>query len=207
MKKVSLNIIEKKLLSQDISIFTLSDFAKIFGVSDKKAGLFLSRYSKKEDSHFIRLKKGIYVFSLLAPEKFEIANKICQPSYISFESALSFYGIIPEIVYSITSATTKRPNSFGIGGINYEYYKLKKKLFFGCRLAEIRRKKVFIAEKEKALLDYLYLVLLEKKVINKRIDLSKIDKKKLKYYAGIFLKNIGKKAAFRATIDNITKKI
>ncbi|MFA5248734.1 MAG: hypothetical protein WC415_06025 [Patescibacteria group bacterium] len=207
MLKLSLNTIEKRLLSCSVSIFTVDDFAKLLGISNKKAGLFLSRYSRKEDSRFFRLKKGIYAFSLLAPEKFEIANKLCQPSYVSFESALSYYNIIPETVYSITSATTKRPNGFIAEKTNYEYYKLKRKLFFGYRLLKIRKSKVFIAEKEKALLDHLYMASLGKKAVNKRIDLSKIDKRKFKYYAGIFLKNIGKKSAFLLAVNNIARNI
>jgi hypothetical protein len=41
-----------------------------------------------------------------------LAASIYGPSYISFETALSYYGLIPEAVYEITSATLKRPNEF-----------------------------------------------------------------------------------------------
>lgn len=64
----------------------------------------------------IQLKKGVYTFSedyrnhslnLIAT-----ANMLYKPSYVSFEYALSFYGLIPERVYTITSASTSRNKEF-----------------------------------------------------------------------------------------------
>ena len=206
-KRLKLNSVEKTLLSKNISIFIVSDFSKLFNISLSKARLTLSRYSQKEDSHFIRAKNGIYLFTLGNPENFEIANKIFQPSYISFETALSYYNIIPETIYSITSATTKRPKEIIVQDINYKYYKLQNRLFFGYRSISIHQKKIFIAEKEKALLDYIYLVSLKKIAFNQRIDLSKIDRDKLGYYTNYFLKIIKKDKVFLKTINSIYKNI
>ncbi|MFH0951453.1 MAG: hypothetical protein V1765_03210 [bacterium] len=205
--RLKLNSVEKTLLSKNVSLITVADFAKFFNISMSTARLILSRYAKKEDSHFVRAKNGIYLFTLGNPEKFEIANKIFQPSYISFESALSYYNIIPETVYSITSATNKRPKEIIVQDINYKYYKLKNKLFFGYRTISIHQKKILIAEKEKALLDYIYLVSLKKIAFNQRIDLSKIDRDKLGYYTNYFLKNIKKDKIFLKTINSIYKNI
>ena len=199
--------VEKKLLSSNISIFTVDDFSKIFNVEKDKARLFLSRHSKKHDSSFKRIKRGIYIFSINPPIKYEVANVIYKPSYISFESALSYYNIIPETVYSITSATTKRSESFEIGELNYQYYKLKKKLFFGYRPIAMQDKIIQFAEKEKALLDYIYLMTLKKKSMNERINLEKIDKNRLGYYIKFFRENITKNKIFIKTVKLIYKEL
>lgn len=77
----------------------------------------------------ISLKKGLYVVSQkYRTEKLNleiIANQIYGPSYISLDSALQFYGIIPEKVSVVTSVCTKRAKSFEneIGIFNYYYAK------------------------------------------------------------------------------------
>jgi hypothetical protein len=57
----------------------------------------------------IRLKKGFYIFSDLYQDSsvdiISVANRLYTPSYISFDYALSYYGLIPERVYEVTSAT------------------------------------------------------------------------------------------------------
>jgi len=57
----------------------------------------------------IRLKKGLYTFSELYQDNsvdiISIANRLYTPSYVSFDYALSYYGLIPERVYEVTSAT------------------------------------------------------------------------------------------------------
>ncbi|MCK5211864.1 hypothetical protein KAJ89_04135 [Candidatus Parcubacteria bacterium] len=203
MNRLRYNSVEKKLLNSNISIFTVDDFSKIFNAEKDKARLFLSRYSKKQDSPFKRIKRGVYIFLINPPIKYEVANTIYKPSYISFESALSYYNIIPETVYSITSATTKRSENFEIGELNYQYYKLKKKLFFGYRPVVMQDKIIQFAEKEKALLDYVYLMALKKKSLNERINLEKINKDKLAYYIVYFRENITKNKVFIKTVDLI----
>jgi predicted transcriptional regulator of viral defense system len=64
-----------------------------------------------KNGDLISLKRGIYVFS----EKYRtsplnyisIANILHKPSYVSFEYALSYHGLIPERVYTITTAAPK----------------------------------------------------------------------------------------------------
>ena len=90
-------------------------------------------------------------------ELFFIANKIYSPSYISFESALSRHGLIPEGVYSITSATSLKTNSFKTPIGSFSYRHLKPELMFGYKLIPTDNAQAKIAEPEKAILDYLYL--------------------------------------------------
>lgn len=67
-----------------------------------------------------RLRRGLYATRRdLNP--LCLAASIYGPSYISFETALAYYGLIPEAVYEITSATLKRPKEFEniFGHFNY----------------------------------------------------------------------------------------
>ncbi|MCF0054844.1 hypothetical protein [Dyadobacter sp. CY356] len=70
------------------------------------------------------IKKGLYFSSLTkVPERFLVANHIVGPSYVSFESALSFYGFIPEQVYEVSSATIKSSRRFdtSLGRFTYQH--------------------------------------------------------------------------------------
>lgn len=109
-----------------------------------------------------RLHKSIYRRSKYLekekPHPFEMAHYLYWPSYVSLESALSFYGLIPEAIYTTTCVTTKRStqiqNTFGIFG----YTKLPVKNFFLGVNREVENNHVFfVASPWKAILDYIYL--------------------------------------------------
>ncbi len=120
------------------------------------------KVSKLERSgELIRLKKGLYVVS---PEVTKqnlsvelIANHIYGPSYISFESALSFYGLIPERVYNTKSATTKRKKKYQTPVGNFEYVTIPENYFsIGLNQRIIQNSYAFIiASPEKAICDLI----------------------------------------------------
>ena len=114
-----------------------------------------------------RLVKGKYILSNSNISDFEKAGVILSPSYISLESALTFYGILPQFTYSITSVTTQKTRKYEIGGKEYEYAKIKKSLFSDY----IKKDNFLIATPEKALIDLIYLA--SKKL--RKIDLSDLD--------------------------------
>lgn len=194
MDRLDLIYVQNRLVKNKVSIFSIKDFVRIFKVLPKTGRSFLS-YHSRINGFFIRAKQGIYITNFNPPTKFEIANYLYKPSYISFETALSSYGIIPETVYQITSATPKPTKELRLQNQSYQYLKIKKKLYFGYRPTKIRDKLVLMADKEKALLDYLYLLSLKKREFNERLDLRRIDKKKLGNYVNFFVKNIRKNKA------------
>jgi len=207
MSKLSLNSAERKLTETGLTVFTIDEFSKIFKIKPSTARAFLSRNSKKESSYFSKLKRGIYAFSLNSPTKFEIANKLYKPSYVSFETVLSYYGVIPEIVYEVTSATTRQTRTFNIQNSIFNYLKIKKELFFGYQPKRIQGRIILIAEKEKALLDYIYLLSLKKRPLNERVDLEKIDTHKLGYYVKYYKENIKKNRAFINLVKEVYKSL
>ena len=114
----------------------------------------------ERDGEIIRLKKGLYVASTrvsrveLSP--FLLANHIYGPSYVSMQTALRFYGLIPEAVYSIQSMTTgiARDYENAIGTFNYthvpsDYYNV------GVTMKEENGASFMIATPEKALCDLM----------------------------------------------------
>jgi len=83
--------------------------------------------SLEMNGSLIRLKRGMYVVSPSVSGKLVsvelTANHIYGPSYVSMESALRFYGLIPENVHTVKSMTVKRSREFNnlIGRFNYIY--------------------------------------------------------------------------------------
>lgn len=110
-----------------------------------------------------RVKKGLYVFgpeSRQAPIcKESLANLIYGPSCISMEYALSFHGLIPERVETITSVTPKRDKEFStpVGRFTYRYLNAAK-YPYGIEQKWIDKlHPILIASPEKALCDYVVL--------------------------------------------------
>ncbi len=83
------------------------------------------------NKELIRLKKGFYTFSKPYQTKpinlISVANTLYSPSYVSFDYALSYYGMIPERVSEVTSATSKNEKLFDtpIGRFSYKKISLE----------------------------------------------------------------------------------
>jgi len=69
-----------------------------------------------KSGEIIQIRKGLYVFHQSYRKqplsKEVLGNMIYGPSYISFEYALSYYGVIPENVVTVTSASLGRSRSY-----------------------------------------------------------------------------------------------
>jgi predicted transcriptional regulator of viral defense system len=105
------------------------------------------------------VKRGLYVagpeVDAAIPDPFLVANHILGPSYVSMESALSFYGLIPERVYEISSVTIKATRSFSTPLGLYSYTRLQLPYYsYGIRsIEENKDQRFLIASKEKAIFD------------------------------------------------------
>lgn len=176
--------IQEKIRDLGITIFTPGEFRRFFGMSSHNTKYLLETYAKR--GILVRLKRGLYALKSNLPNEEIIANTLYKPSYISLEYALSSYGIIPEMPYVVTSVTTKATTSFTTQGREFSYTKIKSKAFTGYTVDKAAGRTFFIAEPEKALVDYLYFVSLGKKSQNDRLDISKLMKKKVRDYAMLF---------------------
>jgi predicted transcriptional regulator of viral defense system len=147
--------LELKTQLKDFPVFSIKDIEKVDLSFHKQR---LSEWQKKD--YVKKICKGFYIFSDLAinePTLFTIANRVCEPSYISLEMALSIYGIIPEAVYGITSATSQKTKNLKSPVGDFIYRHIQPDFMFGYELREHDGHRYQIAELEKAILDYLYL--------------------------------------------------
>lgn len=178
--------VEKSLRKTGLRVFSSLDLERIFNASTTAVRFFTYRYAKK--GYFVRVKRGLYSLADSPPSDLELANKLYSPSYISFEYALNFYNMIPEAVYSITSATTKPTREFECLGRSFLYYSMQRAFFQGYHPEKIQGVTVLIADPEKAIMDYLYFQMLRKKSKLDRVLLRNFSRKKLISYAKIFNK-------------------
>jgi len=143
-----------------------------------------------------KIIRGYYIFSDLTVDEnvlFEIANRIYHPSYVSFEMALSYYQMIPESVYGLTSATSRKTMSFGTKVGDFIYHTIRPRLLFGYKLVDYNGRRFKIAQPEKALLDYFYINTSMKSSddfsgirIDKEQYLSHVDERRLLAYLNEF---------------------
>ncbi|MEI6613807.1 MAG: hypothetical protein WCL37_02815 [Chrysiogenales bacterium] len=110
----------------------------------------------------IQIRRGLYAFSeergQARPHPFALANQMKKGSYVSLQSALAYYHLIPEYVAQVTSITTGRPETVSNPMGDYIFKHVKKAFFFGYTTMEmVMGQSVFIARPEKALLDLVYL--------------------------------------------------
>jgi uncharacterized protein YifN (PemK superfamily) len=109
----------------------------------------------------IRLKKGLYVVSDKISHKPVsrelIANHLYGVSYVSLETALAYYGMIPERVYTVRSMTTKRTKQYSTPLGNFEYKSVSANYFgIGLRQEIIENDYAFlIATPTKAVCDII----------------------------------------------------
>lgn len=155
--------------------------------------LQLSRWTKLGKIH--RLKRGYYVlgedYRRIGIFEPYIAAILKSPSYISLEKALEMHHLIPDVVYTFTSVTTKRrPAEFINRAGRFKYVSIKRKYLWGYR--PITQPNTpgytgYLAEPEKALIDLFYFQ--QKKITEAFIDslrlqnTEQLNKEKLEAYA------------------------
>lgn len=109
-----------------------------------------------------QLRRGLYAltppFQQIKPHPFLIANQLVRPSYVSLQSALAFYGLIPEYVPLTTSVTSDRPQELSTPLGSYQFKRVRTDRFFAFNLEDLGEgQSAYLAEPEKALLDLVYL--------------------------------------------------
>jgi len=137
-------------------IFSIKDILKIYPDFDSRR---LNEW--KEKNYLSKLIKGWYIFNDISINEnslYQASNSLRSPSYISLESALSFYHLIPEQAFIVTAVTTLKTMEYKTAKGNFSYKKIRQNLFFGYTIIpQPKGRPVLMAELEKALLDYLYL--------------------------------------------------
>lgn len=163
---------------RDIQLFHFQHLKVLTEMESHTLRVALKRLNEK--GFFQRVCRGFYANPLNPPGLEDVSGIIYAPSYISLESALSRRGILSQIPQILTCITTKLPRKFSTGFGAIEYHQLKKEYFWGF----IQEGKHFIAEPEKALLDYLYFKRKKDQLqACSELDLNALNFRKLKSFA------------------------
>jgi predicted transcriptional regulator of viral defense system len=120
----------------------------------------ISRWTKA--GKILQLRRGLYTlappYRKIYPHPFLVANRLVRGSYVSLQSALSYYGLIPEGVPVTTSVTTARPVRWTTPLGSQYFQRVQPEFFQGYRRIEVAKdQEALVATSEKALLDLIYL--------------------------------------------------
>ena len=177
----------ERLLTIDKPFFTQHDVAHAIGTKLASAEVLCSRYVKK--GLLMRLKRGFYARTetlshLDQIDLFRIANILQVPSYISLRTALSYYGITPQMQKGFfESISVKRTKTFEFGGLSFHYIKLRPELYRDF----VKRDGIFIALPEKAVLDTFYLASLGRYSLDgASLDLTVVNNENLVEFSALY---------------------
>ena len=157
MNKATESIIEN--IKNDI--FTDVDLANILHGTSSRRYALVKRMIASGD--IIHIRRGLYCLTQKYQRDqmnlFSLAQRVYGPSYVSFESALSYHGWIPEAVYTVTSASMKKSKDFqtSLGDFNFKRIPTPEFFSFVERIEVSKQHVFFMAHPFKALLDYIYV--------------------------------------------------
>jgi len=132
----------------------------------------------------IRLKRGIYLFPERSIDELTLASVLYHPSYVSLETALHVYGIVPDIPSTVTSITPTTSNTFITSRGTYTYSRIHTRLYFGYHIHTDATNQLpyNLAEPEKALLDWMYMRTI-RHLHTFRVDFSSVNRKRLTLFS------------------------
>lgn len=161
--------------------YSISDLEKITSLPRNSLYVALKRWVN--GGVIEKVAQGIYIPMGSTISMENVAAQLYIPNYLSFESALSKYGILNLIPYTLTFATTRRTRKYTIQKKEIEFRQIAPELFFGFEM----KNGICIASPEKALLDEVYFVSRGKASMDiDELDVKKLSSKKLKNYSKKF---------------------
>lgn len=174
--------------------YTIADMEKIIALPRESLYVALKRW---EIGGIIeRVAQGIYVPMGSNISLENVAAQLYIPNYLSFESALTKYGILNLIPFTLTFATTRKTKKYTLQKQKIEFRQISPELFFGFGM----KNGIYIASPEKAFLDQVYFATRGKATL----DFDELNIKKLSIKT---LKGLSRKfpAYVRSYLDDITK--
>jgi predicted transcriptional regulator of viral defense system len=186
--------VSARLRTAGLELFSGRDLSLLFpGTGRGLLNLQLHQWARR--GWVRRLKRGLYELAFPEPSRIPdlvVANRLCSPSYVSLDTGLSHYGVIPEFapqVTSVTPGTTRRfANQYGV----FTYFSVMPAAFRGYGLATAGGRKVLMADPEKAVVDRLYAALRRGEKTGPLVErwdrrrIRNMDGRKLRAYARLF---------------------
>lgn len=176
--------LERTLKGRGVRLFSPLELRRLLGISPVAATFLVHRYARQ--GGLIKLRKGLYGLADELPSDLVVANRLYAPSYVSFEYALAYHRLIPEVTYTVTSATPRPTYAIETAGKRFEYHRIKRPAYTGYEPVRLGSDTVLLATPEKAVVDYLYFVSLRKQTLNDRLRAGKLARKRIEAYAKLF---------------------
>jgi len=155
-----MNAVTDYFIRRGTTVFTQSDVATILSGSLNRRHSLVKRALAKGE--ILGIRRGLYCLARPYQKRplciHALAQQIYGPSYVSFESALSYHGWIPEAVYTCTCASLGKSKLFKTPLGRFDYKRVPQKvLYVGVdRDVDSYGNAAFIASPAKALADYVY---------------------------------------------------
>ena len=169
---------------QEYPVFTVRDLASLLIKQRDYAYLQAYRWKKKKLIH--EIEKGKYT---LEEDPFLVSSWVVWPSYISGWAALHYYHLTEQLPFTIQVITTRRRRKkvLSYGNAKIEFITVKPIFFLGFQRVIYQQREIFIAEKEKALID---AIAAKKMSLTESIEIiknnkGKINRRKLFFYAAL----------------------
>jgi len=195
---VSLLALKKK------GLVGLEEASGLLGIEKKRLWGIFHRLERK--GWLERIERGKYlVVPFQAREgwlehPFVLAASLAKKYYVSYRTALAHYGLTEQLPVFVYVATTERKGKLERRLQNYvfRFVRIKKGKFFGFKAVLVDGKKVFVAEKEKAIVDCLdkerysgSIIEIAKALSGRGINLGKVKKYALKMGNSSLIRRLG----------------
>lgn len=181
----------KKAL-KEYPVFTVKDLASLLNKKNDYAYLQAYRWKKEKIIH--KIEKGKYT---MEEDPFIISSWIVWPSYISGWAALHYHHLTEQLPFTIQIITTRKRKRrvLRYGNANLEFTQVSPSFLNGFKKIIYQQKEIFIAEKEKAVIDALAT---KRMSLTEGMEIIKSNKRKL---------NLRKLFAYAAFVKGLTAKL
>lgn len=140
-------------------IISIEDAKAAFNFSAGKLRVVLHRLEKK--GWLERIEKGKYLIVPIegregwAEHPYVPLSNLVKNYYVSYRTALAYYGFTEQLPYYVYAATTDRKKSLTFQGYLYKFIRISSRKFFGFEKIKISGVEINIADKEKVIIDCL----------------------------------------------------
>lgn len=150
--------IVRTLREQDLFYFTPHLLGALFGLERERVYRLVAQL--KRDQLIAEVEKGKYLLLGLEPARvlanpLFIASQLITPSYVSYWSALHFYGFTEQAPLTIFVATTKKKRPVEFQGMRFRFVTIQPHKFFGYTRESVGELPVLIADPAKSVIDSL----------------------------------------------------
>ncbi|MBN2859038.1 MAG: hypothetical protein JXK93_02095 [Sphaerochaetaceae bacterium] len=146
---------EFRRLAEKLPVVSLADLETVLPGLRRE-----TLYRWRKSGYINMVAPGFYVLAdsiKTEQDLFAIASRLYTPSFVSLESALAWYGLIPETPLAVTSVTTRKTRTVSSEIGEFIYRTVKPACWFGYSIEETQSGKFMIARPERAITDLLYL--------------------------------------------------